>query len=425
MAQLVILGHKTRSKEVIEILEMLGGRNLREYVCNVPGYAYSIGEQGIIDLYISPSDSSITFTLEEFLEKYPYKVGDKVLLSGVVKIIKQVCWSDTENEVIYKLETNVRGFSEEYHVHHYDLQPYKEETKEKLNVAKLLKDCPQGMELDSPVWDNIIFEELDGDNIVIVRKTLGSKVYLTQHGEVNSIDGKCIIFPKGKTTWEGFVQPCKFKDGDVVATKLGSIFIFKESPLTDIYSCYVALNYDLKFICKEQWFGHKNMCRFATEEEKEKLFKAIKDNGYKWNPETKELEKLIQPKFKIGDKVLWNYDTRKTNTISQVTLTENRGYVYWIDTEGCSSGWWGENELTPIPDKFDISTLIPFESRVLARYCKDSKWIPTFWGSYDKEDPENPYNCCGMLFAQCIPFEGNEHLLNKTDDCVDYFKTWE
>lgn len=85
----------------------------------------------------------------------------------------------------------------------------------------------------------------------------------------------------------------------------------------------------------------------------------------------------------------------------------------------------GENELTPIPNKFDISTLIPFESRVLARYCKDSKWIPTFWGSYDKEDPENPYNCCGMLFAQCIPYEGNEYLLNTADDCDEYFKTWQ
>lgn len=63
MAQLVILGHKTRSKEVIEILEMLGGRNLRDYVCNVPGYAYGIDDQGIIDLYISHSNSSITFTL--------------------------------------------------------------------------------------------------------------------------------------------------------------------------------------------------------------------------------------------------------------------------------------------------------------------------------------------------------------------------
>ena len=34
---------------------------------------------------------------------------------------------------------------------------------------------------------------------------------------------KCVIFPKGKTTWEGFVPPCKFKDGDVIYVKSKSI----------------------------------------------------------------------------------------------------------------------------------------------------------------------------------------------------------
>lgn len=29
----------------------------------------------------------------------------------------------------------------------------------------------------------------------------------------------------------------------------------------------------------------------------------MNDAGYKWNTETKTLEKLIQPKFKVGDMV--------------------------------------------------------------------------------------------------------------------------
>lgn len=49
--------------------------------------------------------------------------------------------------------------------------------------------------------------------------------------------------------------------------------------------------------------------RIATEEEKDKLFQAIKDNGYRWNEETKTLEKLTPDKFDITnlkpfDKVL-------------------------------------------------------------------------------------------------------------------------
>ena len=41
---------------------------------------------------------------------------------------------------------------------------------------------------------------------------------------MSDIKSKCVIFPKGKTTWEGFVPPCKFKDGDILTTNLGSVF---------------------------------------------------------------------------------------------------------------------------------------------------------------------------------------------------------
>lgn len=127
MAQLAIKGHATRGNEVIELLEMLGGKNIYKYNGNYDSLYYYIGKNNII-YYCHNCKGSTIFTLEKFLKKFPYKVGDKVLLKGVVKTIKQVCWDNTENEVIYKLETNIRGFSEEYYVHHYELQPYKKET---------------------------------------------------------------------------------------------------------------------------------------------------------------------------------------------------------------------------------------------------------------------------------------------------------
>ena len=27
-------------------------------------------------------------------------------------------------------------------------------------------------------------------------------------------------------------------------------------------------------------------------------------------------------------------------------------------------------------------------------------------------------------YRRCIPYEGNEYLLGKTDDCDDFYKTW-
>jgi hypothetical protein len=237
-------------------------------------------------------------------------------------------------------------------------------------------------------------------------------------------DSKCIIFPKGKTTWEGFVPPCQFKDGDVISDgKFIAIFHkFEDGHL--YYRCWYNKTTKESKYKTDFGIGYYYEYTYATEEEKEKLFQAIKDNGYKWNAETKTLEKLVEPKFKVGDKVLWNYDTRKTNTISNVTLTENRGYVYWIDTEGCSSGWWGENELTPIPNKFDITTLKPFD-RVLVNDNISKRWRPNLFGCL-RSDDDYPYEVIGGVHWRCcIPYEGNEHLLGTTDDCDDFYKTWE
>ena len=77
-------------------------------------------------------------------------------------------------------------------------------------------------------------------------------------------------------------------------------------------------------------------------------------------------------------------------------------------------------------DKFDIKTLKPFESKVLVRDNNTDKWKSNFWGFYDIDNAMNyPYECCGNSFAQCIPYEGNEHLLGTTDDCDEQFKNWE
>lgn len=183
--------------------------------------------------------------------------------------------------------------------------------EEKINVAEKLKDCAKGMPLDCTTFDTKvtykgIIERIPGYPIV-VQTEHGLEFELTQYGQLHNIVGaKCIIFPEGKTTWEGFVPPCKFKDGDVlsyqcVGFKNRTIYIYmRHSKMNTTY--YVALSgsSDSEFMINNQeghaLNGHNDTVRHATEEEKQKLFKAIKDNGYKWNPETKTLERLDLPK---------------------------------------------------------------------------------------------------------------------------------
>ena len=138
MAKLAIKGHATRGNEVVELLEMLGGKNDRIYGCNVTDYAYIIDEQGIIDWDIPLPDSPFAiFTLEEFLEKFPYKVGDKVQHKGAtsygfVFAVEKMRWVNNNVEyTVRRLRYNNcrRTLTAE------GLQPYKEETMDKVSKA--------------------------------------------------------------------------------------------------------------------------------------------------------------------------------------------------------------------------------------------------------------------------------------------------
>lgn len=84
MATFAIKGHATRGNEVIELLEMLGGINIHNLNGN-QNYAYYIidSDKEIKGgLYVFGDEELLRPTLEEFLEKFPYKVGDKVQHKG-------------------------------------------------------------------------------------------------------------------------------------------------------------------------------------------------------------------------------------------------------------------------------------------------------------------------------------------------------
>lgn len=250
---------------------------------------------------------------------------------------------------------------------------------EKINIAELLKDCPKGMELDCTIFDDVHFDFIDDVcdiiNCYIQDSTNKIGISFSKYGCYSSISkSKCVIFPKGKTTWEGFVPPVEFKDGDVVVAEDDEsfqLFLLKHLIRSEDYKdhdgyCYFGWNFQCNELFEKGKWGFN---RLATEEEKEKLFKAIKDSGYKWNAESKTLEKLKK-------------------------------------------------------EKFDLTTLVPFESRVLVRDTNTQTWEGAFYSHYDVKDT-HPYHCILFgRFKQCIPFEGNEHLLGKTDDCDEYYKIW-
>ena len=130
MANLAIKGHRIQGDKVIKLLEMLGGKNNNNYFGNNDLWVYYINKEGCIITDFDLNRFSV-FTLEEFLEKYPYKVGDKVSSKYLKNYkIEKMEWEDTNNRVVYKLQ-GMGWYSAD------ELQPYKEETMEEEGILTI------------------------------------------------------------------------------------------------------------------------------------------------------------------------------------------------------------------------------------------------------------------------------------------------
>lgn len=291
----------------------------------------------------------------------------------------------------------------------------------KVNIAELLKDCPAGMELDSTMFEKVTFVRVQMDRqfpIEIAINGIRSK-YLTKEGCFHDRtllpEAKCVIFPKGKTTWEGFHRPAK--DGDVVVCeepkKINQMFIVQSEQKGGRGKCYFGYDFEDDYFFEEDIWEWD---RLATEEEKQKLFDAIKEKGYKWNAETKTLEKLIEPSFKVGDKVRHK---KNHGVVFTITSIEEDSYVC-----GAKAAFWfdDQDDYELVPNKFDISTLKPFD-KVLVRNKSNEVWTANFYSHYDATS-DKPFICVGWSemneYRYCIPYEVNNELLGTTNNTEEY-----
>jgi hypothetical protein len=126
--KLAIKGHPTRGKEVIELLEMMGGTNPftindGAVIGNKETSCYHIAEDSATKYiswdYIGPEeiDKYEIFTLEEFLKKYPFKIGDLVdrNIDYVSCVIDNMKWDSEKCCVEYHTKT-LNGSNYGWHV---------------------------------------------------------------------------------------------------------------------------------------------------------------------------------------------------------------------------------------------------------------------------------------------------------------------
>ena len=406
---------------------------------------------------------------------------------------------------------------------------------ERINIAEILRDCPKGMELDCTMFDDVKFIEVEEDDKPICIRTGEIYRYLTKFGTWTfDENAKCVIFPKGKTTWEDFHKPFNdgdilanddivfiyngieelspfpsyyvyviadknglfaintttkkygtrfateeeknilfeaiknngykwypdtktltklpmFKDGDVITCNNSActfISIFKDKPFEKTFRQHCSIITDNnKLIVGNEYADYANP-RFATEEERQKLFDAIREKGYRWNTESKTLENWTIQDAKDGDIItmvnewgvhifIYNNTTDKYNDYGYYAILTSRsnlkfngfcnGKTYKLANEEEKKKFFQvikDNGYKWNPETRSLEKLPKFKpfDKVLVRCSTLEKWRIQFFEKYDKTC-KHPFICMGYnKYKQCIPYEGNEHLLDTTNDCDEYFK---
>ena len=131
MGTLAIKGHNTRGYEVIKILEILGGTNRKNSWGAFEHRLYFINTFGDIeDRSLRDIHHYCTYTLEEFLEKFPYKVGDRVRVAEYESEVRIDAMSWDGFAIQYQVFTDETEVYSAEELNKYN-EIYKKETMEK------------------------------------------------------------------------------------------------------------------------------------------------------------------------------------------------------------------------------------------------------------------------------------------------------
>lgn len=331
--------------------------------------------------------------------------------------------------------------------------------EEKINITEILKEKPQGTKLHDLLYN--VDVELDTisttDTETVVWCTNETDNNTTCHrgysefGTVRGCpDGLQILLPsKEMRDWSKFA----WKKGDVLVNNDNDVYIIFEKFEDDAYTRFKGKHYLWKQIdnvdySKEESQMVTSLFKKVNDNEAQSYINTIEEKlGGKLNLETLEIEK--KPEFKDGDIVTitfnWGEDivyifkSEDSNSYSYYawlngsipTIIESSHpksdiYTVRLSTEQekqklfealAKEGKAWDAEKKQIVDlKSKIDELKPFD-KVLVKDNPYGSWEPAlFWEKVDVKDL-HPYMIIGgKRYRYCEPYEGNEHLLGKTNN---------
>lgn len=333
--------------------------------------------------------------------------------------------------------------------------------EEKINVAEILKDKPQGTKLYSILSDGECFlNEAFEDSIYIDIDNRKRFWLLSAYGSTHSFPNGCVLlFPsKEMRDWSKF----SWKKGDVlVSNDSDSHIIFKGFSKNDYTTFegkhWISVSKKRHVSCLEM----QNVQDYHIEDNKDSAQTYISTIegrlGGKLNRETLEIEK-DQPEFKDGDVVVVdeipfdlyskcifilkeNLNTGEIKARAYVLYNVNKDSIFFdtpimkviernihlatdeekqqlfdaLEKEG--KVWDAEKKAIVVKPKVELK---PFD-KVLCRNSKDDTWEADFFARLTRKEIDytqsGKYLCVGDLWMYCIPYnEETAHLLGTTDE---------
>lgn len=327
--------------------------------------------------------------------------------------------------------------------------------EEKINVAEILKDKPQGTKLYSILSDGECFlNEAFEDSIYIDIDNRKRFWRLSAYGSTLSFPNGCVLlFPsKEMRDWSKF----SWKKGDVlVSNDSDSHIIFKGFSKNDYTTFegkhWISVSKKRHISCLEM----QNVQDYHIEDNKDSAQTYISTIegrlGGKLNRETLEIEK-DQPEFKDGDVVVVdeipfdlyskcifilkeNLNTGEIKARAYVLYNVNKDSIFFdtppimkviernihlateeekqqlFDALAKEGKAWDAEKKQIVDLKLKVE-LKPFD-KVLVRDSKSDNWRANLFGYIGKD---GYYRCVYANWVYCIPYAGNEHLLGTTNN---------
>lgn len=325
----------------------------------------------------------------------------------------------------------------------------------KINIAAILKDKPQGTKLYSPIFGNLRYEDLVpdlGEFTVVTSDNTSAKHSFRSDSRYNRHGEPLMLLPsKEMRDWEKFA----WKKGDVLVHKDGTVHIIFEGFEDDTYRTFKGKYYLWEDNGHIEQFDDRQHCMEtsvfikANDDAKTYISAIEKRLGGKLNRETLEIE-LSQPVFKDGDVLfvkcekqdfieifnhskkngdLYDHASLDTTTqnldisgkyrIGKDEITEIR-----LATEGekqqlfdalAKEGKAWDAEKKQIVDLDPKWTPKPFD-RVITRNAADDVWTANIFSHMDSHGEYVTIACVGG-YTYCLPYnEDTAKLIGTTKD---------